>query len=348
MKSNHIYGLQFNPCNEYLCIVKLLITGATGFLGSHLVVQAIDLGYSVIATKRTHSNMELFDSVFDFYLNEKKSPLSQYYSFTTPRLNSSTLKSKITDNLVWKDVDLIDVDSLLNQINQPIDAIFNCASEVSFAKNNSDVLIENNVSTTRNLVNFAIKKNIKQFIHVSSIAALSRPKNSNIIDINTEWEDSPYNTDYAISKYLQELEVWRGKEEGLNIIIVNPGIILGYGKGKTSQHQLESIVKSKNPFYPIGSNGFIWVEELAAKMLKLFVENSINQRHLMVTHNLTYKSLFANIAKENQVNPPKIAIKGPIYGILLTLAKLCERIRVPFPISSDLLKSTYKSSQYKI
>ncbi len=328
--------------------MKLLITGATGFLGSHLVLQALDLGYSIIATKRTNSNMELFDSVLDFYLKHKKSPLSNYYSFTTPQLNTSNLQSKVTDNLTWKNIDLKDVDSLLKHIDEPIDAIFHCASEVSFSKKNSDILIENNVTTTRNLVNFAIKKNINHFVHVSSIAALSRPKNSNIIDINNEWEDSPYNTDYAISKYLQELEVWRGKEEGLNVIIVNPGIILGYGKGKTSQHQLESIVKSKNPFYPIGSNGFIWVEELAAKMLKLFVENSINQRHLMVTHNETYKSLFDNIANENQVNPPKIAIKGPIYGILLTLAKLCERIRIPFPISSDLLKSTYKSSQYNI
>lgn len=328
--------------------MNLLITGATGFLGSHLVLQALDLGYSVIATKRDNSKMELFNSVVEFYTKSKKSPLSEYYTFFTPTLDNSLLHSKISKNLTWKNVDLQDIDTLLIQIDISIDAVFHCASEVSFSKINSDILIENNVSTTRNLVNFAIQKKIKTFVQVSSIAALSRPKNNNLIEINTEWEDSPYNTDYAISKYLQEMEVWRGKEEGLDVIIVNPGIILGYGVGKTSHNRLLSIVKSKNPFYPIGSNGFIWVEELAAKMLILFVENSINQRHLMVTHNLSYKSLFENLAKENHVKPPYIPIKGIIYVVLLFLAKSFEKVGIPFPISSDLLKSTFKSSHYKL
>jgi dihydroflavonol-4-reductase len=118
------------------------------------------------------------------------------------------------------------------------------------------------------------------------VAALSRKEGGDIITADSEREDSKYNTDYAQSKYYSELEAWRGKEEGLNVGVVNPGIILGVGSGNTAENQFIGIVNGGNPFVPIGGNGFVWVDDLCAQIIQMYELQSFGKRQLGVTHNL--------------------------------------------------------------
>jgi len=73
-----------------------------------------------------------------------------------------------------------------------------------------------NIEGTANLVNITIQKNISSFCHVSSIAAIGRADNETVIDENTIWKASKRNSNYAVSKYGAEREVWRGLYVGIN------------------------------------------------------------------------------------------------------------------------------------
>ena len=178
------------------------------------------------------------------------------------------------------------------------------------------------------------------------MAALSRKAGSDLITADSEWEDSKYNTDYAKSKYYSELEAWRGKEEGLNVAVINPGIILGVGSGNTPQNQFIGIVNAGNPFVPIGGNGFVWVDDLCVQMIDMVENAEFGKRMLGVTHNLKYTELFNNVAKLSGKKAPSIRIEGWVYQLLFGLTSVFDFLKIPFPVSKDLVVSTSTDSVY--
>lgn len=334
--------------------MRTLILGATGFIGSHITAQAILRGYDVTIGYRETSNFDLFDSVQEYYSKEQntsevkdiiklKELLSDFWSETTA-LKPYNSKSKTG---LTPPKRLLISPLLHEEITADnFDLVINCAAIISFQKSKGPWMIEENIKTTRDIVNACVKGKIPALLHVSSIAALGRPENEKPITINTPWEDSKYNTDYAKSKYLSELEVWRGKEEGLNTIIINPGVVLGYGKGKTSNKQVFDTVSPRNPYYPAGSNGFVFVEDVAFNALTIIENKDFGKRHLFVSHNIPFKELTNSIAKIKNQKPPTKPLKGFAYKTALRIAKFCEFLGIPFPISSELLVSTSKNSVY--
>ena len=153
---------------------RALVTGATGFLGSHLVCTLLDKGYEVLATKRERSSLALFESVRGFR-------------------NCSSKPS-------WIDLDLQDGEDL-EKAFATVDVVFHCAAKVSFRRADFDELMETNVLGTRHVVNACLKTQ-KPLILASSVAAIGRTGSSAPISEDTEYKESKYNTDYAISKYL--------------------------------------------------------------------------------------------------------------------------------------------------
>src|SRR5690606_38359872 len=87
-------------------------------------------------------------------------------------------------------------------------------------------LNEVNVEGTANVVNVMLQKKINKLVYISSVAALARSAEALVIDENEKWTSSPLNTPYGISKYLAELEVWRGAQEGLEVMIFNPSVLM--------------------------------------------------------------------------------------------------------------------------
>jgi dihydroflavonol-4-reductase len=299
----------------------VFITGATGFLGSHLACLMLKQGYRVVAMRRNPKSEGLFAQIHQFH------QLPQAYQ---PQ---------------WVAGNVLDIDDLCDAM-VGVDVVFHCAAKVSFERKDKDALMFNNVIGTRNVVNACLKNNIGQLVYASSVAAIGRTENEAPITEKTDWVDSKYNSQYAVSKNLAEQEVWRGKEEGLQVAIVNPGIILGYGDGKSGSNQLYHMILKGLPFCPVGGNGFVGVEDVAKLMLHLFENNLWNERYLCIAENLKYQHVFNQLADAMGVKQPKYTIDGVLYHVLVLFSTALEKFGNKPPIPSDSIKSSHQNSVY--
>jgi len=306
-----------------------------------------------VGIKRVTSSMQLFDSVKKHYLNKESDGLKLLFEGQSVEMDLEALKEGLQNRLSWEVADICDTDSLVEAFSEEveafsgeIDAVFHCAAMVSFKRKDRNAMMENNIQGTANVVNTCVKLGIANLIHVSSVAALSRKEGSDVITADSDWEESKYNTEYAKSKYYAELEAWRGKEEGLNVGVVNPGIILGVGNGNTPQNQFIGIVNGGNPFVPVGGNGFVWVDDLCLQMITMLEQKNFGKRQLAVSHNLTYISLFNNVAKLLGKKAPSIRMEGLVYKLLIGITSVFDFLHIPFPISKALVVSTSKRSVY--
>lgn len=301
----------------------VLITGATGFLGSHLCCLLLRQGYRVVALRRNSNSEGLFKRVHEFY-----------------QLPSSFQPTWITG-------DILNIDDIITALDG-VSAVFHCAALVSFAKKDKQRLMEQNIIGTRNMVNACLITGVNQFVYVSSVAALGRASgDDDPITENTIWVESKYNSAYATSKYLAEQEVWRAQEEGVQITMVNPGIVLGYGDGTSGSNEIYHMIKKGQPVYPVGSNGFVGVEDVAKMMLLLFENNHWGSRFLCVAETIEYKKLFFQLSEAMGQKNPRIALKGSVLWLAYQLARSAEFLGIPFPIPSDNIITSYKKSVYQ-
>jgi len=333
----------------------ILVLGANGFVGSHFVEQALQMGWNVDGAKRISSDVQAFADIKSAYsthsnedikiLNQLKSNLSAFAD-EGPFFQKSIPQEK--GIFKWINIDLNDPVELVSAFQFPYDYIVNTAAMISFNTSEDDFMIQNNTLIAKNIVNACLEAKKNRLVHFSSIAALGRPENDEDISIDSMWSDSEFNTPYALSKYLSEMEIWRGAHEGLDVLVVNPGVILGYSTAKTSSTQIIQAANSANPFIPKGSNGFVFVEDLVYRTLNLIVSNDTWQRrHLMVSHNVTFQNMFQIINATFGIKRVKIPLKRPIYALVYTLVALLQFFKIPLPLSTHLLKSTRKMSRYK-
>lgn len=264
------------------------VTGATGFLGAHVVCSLLLKGHKVKAFKRGNSSLQ------------------EFYFIFSKRVNAANT-ANLLNNLIWVEADILDIPSIEEAL-VGVDEVYHCAALVSFIQRDKEKLMQVNVIGTANMVNAALSANIKNFCYVSSVAALGRRKSGELITEDASWENSKLNSNYAVSKYKAELEVWRGKEEGLNVCIVNPTVILGIGSfTKGSNHLLEAVSKGM-PFYTLGVNGYVDAEDVADCMVKLMEQKIFGQRFITVSECVSNKELFNLMATHLGKQPPKILV----------------------------------------
>lgn len=250
----------------------ILVTGASGFLGRHLV--------SLLSQ----------GSIF----------VRAIYHNTPP---SSSLLA--LPNVVWQQADLLDIFDV-EEIMEGIEQVYHCAAIVSFDGKDKEALIQVNVDSTANVVNAALDAGIQKLLYVSSIAALGRGTTKKEIDEQTEWEDSKLNSVYSKSKYLAEMEVWRGMAEGLKAVIINPGIILGEGDWDKGSAKLIQTAYKEFPFFTEGINGWVDVKDVAAIAMQL-MNSGITEEHFIVSAgNYSYKDIFTMMANALHKKPPHI------------------------------------------
>jgi len=257
----------------------ILVTGGSGFLGAHLLVQLAAMDVKIVATKRVTTNLDYVKRVF-----EKENALLHY-----PKIE-------------WKNVDLFDVYDTEDAL-KGMEEIYHCASEVSFDPRHHERMIKNNVTITANLVNASLTCGIKKFMFVSSIAALGRSSQEEVIDESRIWKNDPVNSKYGLSKYKSEMEVWRGYEEGLNVIVVNPAVILGYCPWNEGTGKMFSKVQEGLKYYTNGYTGWVDVKDVATCMVQLMQKNKVGERYILSSETKPFRWVFDEIA--TNLNKPK-------------------------------------------
>jgi dihydroflavonol-4-reductase len=264
----------------------VLITGGTGLVGAHLLLHLIQNGESVRATYRNASTLE-----------------------KTKKLFKQNQKEELFQKIDWIEADILDIPSLENAFKN-IEYVYHCAAMISFDPKDENQLRKVNIEGTANIVNFCIAKKVKKLCHVSSIAALGDlAQNEIIITETTEWNPEVYHSDYAISKYGAEIEVWRGLQEGLSVVIVNPGIIIGSPIWDSGSGVIFKKVKNGLSFYTKGQTGYISVNDVVKTMSKLMQSSISGERFTLVSEHFTYEKIIKTIAKMTESKLPKFYVK---------------------------------------
>lgn len=264
----------------------ILVTGGTGLVGTHLLYDLTKSGKKVRVLKRSNSNVSNVNKVFSYYTSEVDSLLK---------------------NIEWVDADLLDVYSLMEAM-EGVEEVYHCAAMVSFEKKHLEEMMKINIEGTANMVNAALEKGIKKFCHVSSIASIGRAERGGVTSEETPWKSSPENSNYSISKYGAEREVWRAAEEGLNVVIVNPSLILGGGNWTQSSSNMFTKGYKGVKFYSQGTNGFVDVRDVASIMIKLMNSDISSQRFLINGENASFQHYFDLI--HEAFGKPKSSIKA--------------------------------------
>ena len=278
----------------------ILVTGGTGLLGSHLLLELTKAGKTVRAIKRTSSNIAMVRKIFTYY---------------TP--SPDDLFSKIE----WVDADLLDFNSMEEALSG-ITEIYHTGAIVSFYPKDHKEMLKVNIEGTANLVNQAIHSGVGKFCYVSSVASLGRAENNGLTDEETYWKPSRRNSVYAVSKYGAEREVWRGMEEGLNAVIINPSVILGPGFWNANSGLFRLVYEGLN-YYTMGVNGYVDVRDLARAAVLLMDRNLFGQRFICSSENISYRDLFGLMAK--YLNRPAPRVNVPMF--LTSLAWRVEAVR---------------------
>jgi len=271
----------------------VLVTGATGLVGSHLVLHLLDNHESVRAIYRSKASMEKTRSIFRLYQKEL-----------------------LFEKIEWIEADITDVPAL-EKAFPDVNSVYHCAAQISFDPNDEKILRKVNIEGTANIVNCALANSVRKLVYVSSIAALGNPKEFETeITEETEWNPELPHSDYAISKYGAEMEVWRGWQEGIEVAIINPGVILGPGFWQSGSGEIFLRVKNGLPFYTKGTTGFISVGDVV-KMLHQLMDSDISgERFTAVAANSSYENILKMVARSLHVKSPTMHASPLITAIV--------------------------------
>ncbi|MCE7061422.1 SDR family NAD(P)-dependent oxidoreductase [Dyadobacter sp. CY343] len=270
--------------------MKVLITGATGLVGSAVAKRFLTDNHEVLALVR-------------------------------PNADRSLLKD-LDSKMKFIEGDILDLGSLEDALID-IDCVIHTAAVVSFVPADQDMMYKVNVEGTANVVNVCLKYQTKKLCFVSSIAAIGRPDPRKaeadkevVLDENHRWENSPENSEYAKTKHLAELEVWRGIAEGLNAVIVNPTLILGEGDWNKSSTQIFRYVYKEKPFYTEGLANYVDVQDVAEIIFRLTQSDISGERFLLNAGSISYKNLFHMIADNMHKKRPSLKVGAGLAGVI--------------------------------
>jgi len=268
----------------------VLVTGGTGFLGAYVIRELVGKGYAVRAIRRSN-------------------------------ILPAFIPADILQQVDWVMGDVLDVIGL-EEAMEGVDGVIHAAAKVSFAGKDHSEMFRVNVEGTANVVNAALTTNVPRLVHVSSVAALGRTGQGETVTETKAWEESKYNTNYAISKFRGEVEVWRGMGEGLQAVVVNPSTILGFGDWNSSSCTLFRSAYNEFPWYTEGVNGFVDVTDTARAVVSLLESDISGERYILNGDNWTFRRLFETIAAGFGKRPPSREATPFIAGIAWRTARL--------------------------
>ena len=304
----------------------VLVTGATGFVGSHLTLFLIQKGKLVRAIYRDRESISYTKSIFSYY--------EQEFLF---------------EQVQWIHSDILDVPALENAF-LGVTQVYHCAALISFNRADEEKLRQTNIVGTANIANCCIAFGVQKLCFVSSIAALGNLKNDeSIITEETEWNPELHHSDYAITKYGAEMEIWRAQQEGLQTIIVNPGVIIGptiVGKEEHGSAAILTNIKNEMPFYTRGSSAFVAIPDVVNCMYLLMQSEISAQRFAVFEKNYNFHALANAIADMYHVKRPWKFASVWMTGLAWRLDYLLGKFGKKRLFFKDMAAASHATEEY--
>lgn len=286
----------------------IFVTGGSGLVGSQLIKKLDASGNKIRALY--HTNL----------------PVNEY------------------KNVEWLQGDITDI-GFLEEALKGIDHVYHCAAMVSFNPADRKEMYETNVIGTTNMVNASLTACIKKFLFVSSVSSLGRLRQNEIVNETMKWTPSTSNSEYGRTKFLSEMEVWRGAGEGLDTVIVNPTIILGSADWNKGSSAIFRNVYNEFPWYSEGVTGYVDVEDVVTVMMLLMNSNISGEKFILSAANKPYREMFEAIANEFNKKPPYKKVTPFIAAMVWRL----EAVKSMFTGKSPLItKETAATAQAKV
>jgi len=287
-------------------------------VGAHLLLQLLQNDEAVRAIYRSMSSVEKTKNLFHL-----ENQLDLF------------------DRIEWIEADITDIPALEKAFKNVTD-VYHCAALISFDTHDEELLRKINIEGTANVVNCCIDFNVKKLCHVSSIAALGDVKEGEtVITEETEWNPEKNHGDYALTKFGAETEVWKGSQEGLEVIIVNPGVIFGKGFGTAGSGMLLQKIQNGFPFYTKGSTGITSVEDVVTIMMQLMKSSISGERYTIVSENIILQDLLNTIADAMQKKKPYIYARPYMTSLYWRMDWLLSKL---FFKKQSFTRATSKSS----
>lgn len=279
----------------------ILVTGGTGLVGAHLLLHLMQQGKQVKAIHRKSSDLTSVEKVFSYY---------------------SAASRQLFKNIRWVEADLLDIPALEIAFEE-VTQVYHCAALISFDPNDYERLRTVNIEGTKNIVNLCIAFQISKLCYVSSIGTIGRTMDGRPATEETEWTNHTTNV-YALSKMDAELEVWRGAQENVPAVIVNPGVIVGPGFWDAGTGLLFQNAYKARKHYPPGGTAFVSVKDVVSIMTQLMESSITNERFIVAAENLSYKEILDRLTKEFNKSGPQIKLKFWQLEILWRLDKIAN------------------------
>ncbi len=295
----------------------ILVTGSTGYLGAHLLYELTKAGKTVKAMFRHSNRISQVRSVFSYY---------------------ETDYQQLFERIEWIQSDILDYHSL-HESMKDINQVYHVAGLVSFNNSDRKKLNSINVKGTANVVNACIENGVDKLCHVSSIAALGESESPVLADERLIWKQSDTASAYSRSKFLGEMEVWRGIHEGLNAVIVNPSVIIGPGLWLGHGKELLSRVQKGLKYYPSGSSGYVDVRDVARVMVMLTEGNNRGERFIINSENIAHRH-YLNLIADALEKPRPTRVISPLIGRIAAGAEFLRSAITGLPPRID--KQTLK------
>lgn len=306
----------------------ILVTGATGILGRVIVLELLKRGKSVRATKRSSSNIEEVRNSFKFYTNQP---------------------DEFFNKIEWIDVDFEDLDSLqiaLHNINE----VYHCAGKVSFHPDDRQTMYHTNIENTRRLLYACENSSVKKFCFVSSTAVLDGVDESGEVTEDSNYNSKLDHSSYAKSKHFSEMEVWRASAEGLNTVIINPGVIIGSGNWQESSGEMFDAF-AKYPYAMSGSTAYVDVRDVSNIAVSLMEKNVFGERFILISESKKIVEV-ANFVREKlgkskaKILSKTILNAGYVFNKLL--GWLFPQLRIMSKVNLETVTSHHIISNKKI
>jgi len=302
----------------------ILVTGGTGLVGSHLLYHLIKNEEKVRAIYRSKDSIEKVKEVFSFYTDDV------------------TLISKIE----WFKADITEVPAMIPAF-KAITKVYHCAAFISFNPKDYREMRKVNIHGSAIIANLAIDAKVQKICFVGSIASVGDAVADGFITEECEWNKEADNSGYSITKFGAEMEMWRASQEGVAVVVVNPGVILGSGHWGSESGKLVTQIYKGFKYYTTGITGFVGVKDVVNAMLLLMNSHLKNERFILVSENKSFKDIFFLIADGFQKKRPLVYIKPWQTALFWRVAWIISKVTGKAPLLSKYsARSAHAVSKY--